>query len=65
MLEHTNLTDQSKSEIKKSDDDLLSNYIALLFLKSIFESSNKYSGGTHQSAKSSSSNRRQETSGPK
>jgi hypothetical protein len=54
-IDSNNLTEKSKSQIKKADDDLFSNYLALMLLSAIFESSNKYSGSTYQSAANSSS----------
>lgn len=45
----------SSSQVKKSNDDLLSSYLALMFLSAIFESSNKYSEGSYSSSNSGSS----------
>jgi hypothetical protein len=55
--EKNNPIEQSPSQVKKSDDDLLSSYLALMFLYALSESSNKYSGGSYSSSynKSSSS----------
>ena len=54
-IDSNNLTEKSKSQIKKADDDLFSNYLALMLLSAIFESSNKYSGGSYSSSNSGSS----------
>jgi hypothetical protein len=59
-IENNNLTEKTKSQIKKADDDIFSSYLALMVLSAIFESSNKYSGGSYSSSynKSESSDRR-------
>ena len=36
-------------KINKSEDEIMSNYLALMFLAAIFESSNKYSSSNHKS----------------
>ena len=49
-IENNNLTEKTKSQIKKADDDIFSSYLALMVLSAIFESSNKYSGGSYSSS---------------
>jgi hypothetical protein len=49
-IDNNNLNEKTKSQIKKAEDDLFSNYLALMLLSAIFESSNKYSEGSYSSS---------------